>query len=221
MLLVMVYMTNGLAESGENLVKMWELVNRIRGCEVPFICMGDWNMTPEEMQKTEMMGSMGAVIKTPLGVEFSCSSGNRLLDYALVDRRLESVVVVESFWAVPCCMGSQHPQGTPHSNNEKFVHPADLPTRKCRQKWPGMKNRSAQQAPPEKAQKDARDQYSKSLFTHEDAELRGVSEKVGGLYHRWSAAAEDYIMKASVPGNTKSCWAGHDAENKNSAYPSP
>ena len=36
----------GLAESGENLVNMWELV---RGCELPLICMGDWNMTPEEM----------------------------------------------------------------------------------------------------------------------------------------------------------------------------
>ena len=29
MLLVMVYMANGLAESGENLVKMWELVNAV------------------------------------------------------------------------------------------------------------------------------------------------------------------------------------------------
>ena len=40
-----------------------------------------------------MMG-IGAVIKTPSGVEFACSSGNRLLDHALVDRRIESVVTV-------------------------------------------------------------------------------------------------------------------------------
>ena len=58
-------------------------------------------MTPEEMQKTEMMGSIGAVIETPLGVEFTCSSGNRLLDYALVGPRLDSVVMVEPFCAVP------------------------------------------------------------------------------------------------------------------------
>ena len=45
----MVYMTDGLAESGENLTKMWKLVNLIRGCELPFVCMGDWSMTPEEM----------------------------------------------------------------------------------------------------------------------------------------------------------------------------
>ena len=63
--------------------------------------MGDWNMTPEEMQKTELMRPTGAVMKTPPGVEFTCSSGNRLMDYALIDRRLESVVKVKPFWAVP------------------------------------------------------------------------------------------------------------------------
>ena len=55
-LLVMVYLTHGLAESGENLEKMWELPNLIRDRELPFICMGDWNMTPEEMQEnTELV----------------------------------------------------------------------------------------------------------------------------------------------------------------------
>ena len=72
-MLVKAYMTNGLAESGENFTKMRELVNLIRECELPFVCIGDWNMTPEEMQKTELMGSTGAVIKTLLGVEFTCS----------------------------------------------------------------------------------------------------------------------------------------------------
>ena len=60
----MAYMTNGLAESGENFTKMLELVNLIRECELPFVCMGDWNTTPEEMQKTEFMRPTGAVIKT-------------------------------------------------------------------------------------------------------------------------------------------------------------
>ena len=54
-------------------------------------------MIPGETEKTEMMGSIGAVIKTPSGVESSCSSGNRLLDHALVDR----VVTVEPCWTVP------------------------------------------------------------------------------------------------------------------------
>ena len=43
-----------------------------------------------------------------------------------------------------------------------------------------------------------------SDWIHEDAELRGASEKVGALYHRWSAAAEDCILKTSAPRDTKS-----------------
>ena len=47
---------------------------------------------------------------------------------------------------------------------------------------------------------------SKSLWTHEDAEQGESSEKVGAQYHRWSAAAaQDFIVKTCVPGNTKSC----------------
>ena len=51
-LVVMVYMTNGVAEPNENSPILWELVNLTRSNDLPFICMGDWNMTPEEMEKT-------------------------------------------------------------------------------------------------------------------------------------------------------------------------
>ena len=43
-LLVMAFLTNGLAGPGENLEKMWELANLIRDRELPFICKGDWKM---------------------------------------------------------------------------------------------------------------------------------------------------------------------------------
>ena len=50
-----------------------------------------------------------------------------------------------------------------------------------------------------------RSQYSKSMCTHEHAELCEAREKVGALYHRWSPAAEDFILKASEAGNIRSC----------------
>ena len=50
-LLAMVHLRNGLAESVENLEKMWELANLIRDRELPFICMGDCNMTPEKCRQ--------------------------------------------------------------------------------------------------------------------------------------------------------------------------
>ena len=50
-LLALVYMTNGLAESGENYAKMSELVNRNRSNDLPIKCLGDWNTTPEKMKE--------------------------------------------------------------------------------------------------------------------------------------------------------------------------
>ena len=71
-LLVMVHLTNGLAESGENLEKMWKLANLVRSCELPYICMGDW-----------IVSAIGALVKKPVSVQFSCSTGNRLLDCSI------------------------------------------------------------------------------------------------------------------------------------------
>ena len=45
-----------MGESDENLVNMQELVNLIRGSDLPFICVEDWNMTPEEKEKTRYDG---------------------------------------------------------------------------------------------------------------------------------------------------------------------
>ena len=44
-----------------------------------------------------------------------------------------------------------------------------------------------------------------ALCIHEDAELDEASEKVGFLYHRWSAPTEELVVKTSVLGSTKSC----------------
>ena len=78
-----VYLTNGLAESGDNLEKMWKLADLVRSCELPYICMGDWVVTLEKLQKTYSISAIGAVVKKPVGVEYTCSSGNRLLDWSI------------------------------------------------------------------------------------------------------------------------------------------
>ena len=73
-LLVMVYMTRGWRSQVHTGLKCGSSSASSGGCELPFICIGHWMMTPEEMQKIEMMGSVVAVRKTPLGVEFTCST---------------------------------------------------------------------------------------------------------------------------------------------------
>ena len=194
-LLVMVYLTNGLAESGENLEKMWELANLIRDRELPFICMGDLNMTPEEMQKTELVSSTGAVIKTLVRVEYTCTSGHRLLDY----RRLASVVQVEPYWAV---LWKSHVAlevtvcRAPRTHTMRIACiPKKIPQGKSVGKDNWDKNWATRQGP---------------LF------------ETGGkraLYHRWLAAAEECILQSCEPRSVPR--TGHGVENKNSAQHSP
>ena len=165
-------------------------------------------MIPGKTEKTEMMGSIGAVIKTPSGVESSCSSGNRLLDHALVDR----VVTVEACWAVPwnshVALGISILKATRTHTMKIARIPRDFQQGKtvAKVEWNEKRNEkwATQEAPQERAQKEAMSQSSKYLWIHEDAELGAASEKVGALYHRWSAAA-DSTVKTSVLGNTKSC----------------
>ena len=183
-LLVMVYLTNGLAESGENLENMWERANLISDRELPFICMGDWNMIPEEMQKTELVSSIGAVIKTPVGVEYTCTSGNRLLDYALVDRRLASVVQVEPYWAVPwkSHSGGHSLQSAAYSYNENCVHTKKNPLR-------------------ERA-------WERTIGTKIGPRDKGRClrpSRKRALYHRWPAAAKECILKSCEPGCKEAC----------------
>ena len=200
---VMVHMTNGLAESGENLVKVWVLVYLFRDCDLSFICMGDWNVAPEEMKKTELVGSVGAVMKTPLGVEFTCSSGNRQVDYALVDRRLESVVihggtVLGSPVEVACCFGNQCPRGTSHLYKENCVHPRGTSSGLERKMVPHSKDHMSK--PNEKRGANTANPCGFTRMQNCAKQAR----KLGALYQRWPAAAEGF-MTTSEPGITKSC----------------
>ena len=79
-----------------------------------------------------MIGSGGAVIKTHSGVEFAGSSGNRLLDDALVDRTLESVVTVVLGIPMKSARhtGNQHSQGTTCTHNEHCVQPCGISRQK-------------------------------------------------------------------------------------------
>ena len=104
------------------------------------------------------MGSTGAVIKTPSGVEFTCSSVNRPLDYVLVDRRLESVVKVEPFLAVPW---ESHVAlqisilRTPRTHTVRIVCvPRNFPLAKTETKVAWNENWSTQHGPQEEAQSE-------------------------------------------------------------------
>ena len=87
--------------------------------------------------------------------------------------------------------------GSPH--NEDCWHPAELPQGKIETKVAWNENWATQQGA------EAKSQYSKSMWIPEDANLCEASEKVGAVYHRKSAVAEDFIMKSSKTWQHQSC----------------
>ena len=115
--------------------------------------------------------------------------------------------MVEPFWAVPWKSHVALESRILGALRTHTMKIACIPRNFSQTKIETKVARNENWATQEEAQREARSQYSKSMWIHEDAELCEESEKVGALYHRWSAAAEDFIMKTSEPGNTKSCGA--------------
>ena len=133
--------------------------------------------------ETETMCSGGAVIKTLAGVEFTCSSGNRLLDFALADRRLESVVTVDpcllSSMETTRCLGNPRSQGTTYVHDNNCVNPDVFRKESRGQKWTGMNIGPNMRDHRRKRQKK-----------------RGTKMHSWATHDRWSAAEEEYIAKS-------------------------
>ena len=156
------------------------------------------------MQKTELVSSIDAVIKTPVDVEYTCTSGNRLLDYVLVDRMLASVVKVEPYWSVPwkshialevtICRA-------PRAHTMRIACiPENLPRVKSVGKDDWDTDWATRQGPLLETQREERQRYSSYLWLHGDQALKQACEELGALYHRWSTAAEECILYSCEPG---------------------
>ena len=70
-----------------NLQRLATLAGKILGSRLPFIMVGDFNMTPEELQTTSFLGKVKASIVVASEGQASCRSG-RLLDYIVASNVL-------------------------------------------------------------------------------------------------------------------------------------
>ena len=104
-----------------------------------------------------------------------------------------------------------------HTHYENCVHPCGNFLKKSRGRvkdWGAFW--AEQQEPQEKAQNEAKNQYSKPLCVHEDAELSEASEKVGTHVPPLVSSSGGIQWKSSVLGGTKSCIGRSTMQNTNS-----
>ena len=83
------YLLTGVGLEGENLERLMRINTLRSALGWPMLVGGDFNLTPEEIHP--ILQTLEAEVKTPAGVEATCTSG-RMLDYYLVSPELIGAV---------------------------------------------------------------------------------------------------------------------------------
>ena len=94
MILVCVYGKDGEGPRGkENLRLLLQLQQALASTAAPWIAIGDWNCTPEELAAANWDLQLSADILKPKGGDITCTSGKgRLLDFALQSKSAAGLV---------------------------------------------------------------------------------------------------------------------------------
>ena len=87
-----VYLTCHIGGTGENIIKIQEIIKMILAAGLPFMLIGDFNMTPRELAATGMLAKIGAEIVIPSNVTSTCRSG-RMLDYVVISTNFRGALV--------------------------------------------------------------------------------------------------------------------------------
>ena len=112
--LLSVYLTCNIGVAGENVTKLAQLRDFVERCPWPCALMGDWNLTPQELQETGFLTSIvnrRMVIRVP-DVAYTCTQGaKRIIDFMVVDARLLAAtsvpgLVSEAPWRPHLALGS-------------------------------------------------------------------------------------------------------------------
>ena len=94
LIIACVYAKDGEGPRGrENLRLLLQLQQGLNSTATPWIAVGDWNCTPEELAAANWDRQLSADILRPQGGDITCISGKgRLLDYALSSKSASGLV---------------------------------------------------------------------------------------------------------------------------------
>ena len=98
--MVTLYLTCGIGYTGENVRKLSEVARAIKAAGVPFLIVADWNMQPDELQRSGFLDLVEGVLAVPADLDYTCISG-RLLDYAVVHPGLAPAVQLMHYSKAP------------------------------------------------------------------------------------------------------------------------
>ncbi len=86
--------------TGENLQQLHEVTLLVQALRMPFLILGDFNLTPNELPRSCLSALKGTVL-TPAGATATCANGLAVLDYAVISPELEPAVELSTFTEGP------------------------------------------------------------------------------------------------------------------------
>ena len=90
---MIVYMDASIGLKGANLDKLRQMSYLIRVVGLPTICMGDWNMTKEELNAKGWCSDLNITPVIPDNTEFTCKKmPRRMIDYFLVSDKFLGMI---------------------------------------------------------------------------------------------------------------------------------
>ncbi len=91
-LVVNLYNTSGIGFTGDNVARMAFVAKLVKTFKLPYIVVGDWNLSPEQLLRTKWLETVGGrILKPPVAVTCAMGSGS-LIDYAVVDKVAATMV---------------------------------------------------------------------------------------------------------------------------------
>ena len=100
--IVVAYFKDGVGMNEENVSMLTDILGWVKAAGLPWIIVADWNMTPQDLIGSGMLGSLAAEIVTPADCEATCSAGTgRLLDFAVVSEVLAGSVMLGVDLVIP------------------------------------------------------------------------------------------------------------------------
>ena len=99
---VAAYFQDGIGFTGRNLDMISSLQGWLVAVGLPWLIVADWNVPPEELAASGVIGRMGGVILAPTNCMATCHSGiGRVLDYAAASENLAKLLEVNADYLSP------------------------------------------------------------------------------------------------------------------------
>eukprot|EP00959_Pyramimonas_sp_CCMP1952_P212618 4448583-Pyramimonas_sp.AAC.1 len=96
-----VYLVSSIGATGENLSRLREIAEFIATLGVPWVLLGDFNMSPDLLLESGFLEITWSRVRVPDDAEYTCDVSMTMIDYAVCSRDVAPLVKVRTVLESP------------------------------------------------------------------------------------------------------------------------